>query len=93
MTQRAFLVHRHVSRSGPRHAKGNAHPLSSPGAPGARRETVKVANLIASHYGFAISGTPPGHADSAHAAPVGHQAGRTDLIRFALAGTPGGCKH
>jgi hypothetical protein len=28
-------------------------------------------------------------ADSAHPAPVGHQAGRTDLIRSALAGTPG----
>jgi hypothetical protein len=35
----------------------------------------------------------PQRADSAHAVAVGHQAGRADLIRSALAGTPGGCKH
>jgi hypothetical protein len=59
MTHQAFLVHRHVSRSGPRQTRGDAHPTSLPGAVGARRETVKVANLISSHYGFAISGKPP----------------------------------
>jgi hypothetical protein len=60
MTHQAFLVHRHVSRSGPRQAKGmqTRRPRRAPSAEGAGR--VKVANLIASHYGFAISGTPPG---------------------------------
>ena len=61
MTHQAFLVHRHVSRSGPRQAKGDADPPSSPDAVGARRQPVKVTNLIASHYGFAISREPPGH--------------------------------
>ena len=59
MTHQAFLVHRHVSRSGARQAKGDADPPSSPGAVGARRWSVKVANLIASHYGFARK--PPRH--------------------------------
>jgi hypothetical protein len=58
MTHQALLVHRHVSQSGPRQ-KGDAHPPSSPGAAGARRSSVKVANLIASHY--AISRKPPRH--------------------------------
>jgi hypothetical protein len=61
MIHQASLVHRHVSRSGPRQAKGDAGPPASPGAVSARRETLKVANLIASHYGFAISGKPPRH--------------------------------
>jgi hypothetical protein len=61
MTHQAFLVHRHVSRSGPRQAKGDADPPSSPDAVGARRQPVKVTNLIASRYGFAISRKPPGH--------------------------------
>jgi hypothetical protein len=59
MTHQAFLVHRHVSRSGPRQAKGDAHPPSSPGAAGARGGAVKVANLIASYY--AISRKPARH--------------------------------
>jgi hypothetical protein len=58
MTHQAFLVHRHVSRSDPRQA-GDADPRSSPGAAGAMRGAVKVANLIASHY--AISRKPPRH--------------------------------
>jgi hypothetical protein len=61
MTYPAFLVHRHPLRSDPRQAKGDADPPSSPGAAGAMRGPVKVPNLIASHYGFAISGEPPGH--------------------------------
>jgi hypothetical protein len=59
MTHQAFLVHRHVSRSGPRQAKGDADAPSSPGAVGARRWSVKVAALIASQY--AISRKPPRH--------------------------------
>jgi hypothetical protein len=61
MTRQSSLVHRHVSRSGPRQAKGDADPPSSPGAVGGRRQPVKVANPIASHYGFAISRKPPTH--------------------------------
>jgi hypothetical protein len=61
MTRQSSLVHQHVSRSGPRQANGAAHPLSSPGAVGARRWSVKVANLFAAHYGFAISRKPPRH--------------------------------
>jgi hypothetical protein len=63
MTHQAFpfLVHRHLLRSGSLEAKGDAHPPSSPGAVGARRGAVKVGNLIASHYGFAISRKPQGH--------------------------------
>jgi hypothetical protein len=61
MTYQAFLVHRHGSRPGPRQAKEDADPPSSPGAVGGRRLLVKVANLIASQYGFAISRKPPGH--------------------------------
>ncbi|MDX6548887.1 MAG: hypothetical protein QOG33_2437 [Gaiellales bacterium] len=61
MTHQAFRVHRHVLRSDPRRAKGHADRPSSPGAAGAMRGPVKVPNLIASHYGFAISGEPPGH--------------------------------
>jgi hypothetical protein len=60
MTHQSSLVHRHVSRSGPRQANGDAQP-SSPGAVGARRWSVKVANPIASHYGFAISRKPSRH--------------------------------
>jgi hypothetical protein len=59
MTHPAFLVHRHLLRSGSVDAKGNAHPPLSPGAAGARRGAVRVANLIASHYGFARK--PPRH--------------------------------
>jgi hypothetical protein len=61
MTPQAFLVHRHVLRSGSLQAKGDADPPSSPGPAGAMRQPVKVANLIASHYGLAISRKPPGH--------------------------------
>jgi hypothetical protein len=60
MTPQSFLV-RHVSRSDPHQAKADADPPSSPRAVGARRQSVKVANLIASHYGFAISRKPPRH--------------------------------
>jgi hypothetical protein len=61
MTHRTLLVNRDVSRSGPRQAKGDGHPLSSPGAVGAKGWSVKVANLFAAHYGFAIARKPPRH--------------------------------
>jgi hypothetical protein len=61
MTHQGFRVHRHVSRSGPGQAKGDADRPSSPGRVGARRWSVKVEDLIASHYGFAISREPPSH--------------------------------
>jgi hypothetical protein len=61
MLHQAFLVHRHLLRSGSRQANGHADPPSSLGAVGGRRWSVKVANLIASQYGFAISGKPPRH--------------------------------
>jgi|SRR5450755_2513763 len=53
MTHQSFLLHRHVSRPAPRQANLEADPPTSPGAAGAMRGAVKVANLIASHYGFA----------------------------------------
>jgi hypothetical protein len=37
MTHQAFLVHRHLLRSGSVEAKGDAHPPPWPGAAGARR--------------------------------------------------------
>jgi hypothetical protein len=61
MTHPAFLVRRHLLRSGSVEAKGDAHPPPSPGAAGARRWSVKVANLIASQYGFEISAKTQRH--------------------------------
>jgi hypothetical protein len=59
MTLRALVVHPPVSRSGARAAKGDADVPSSPGAlGGGRRWSVKVANVFAAHYGFAISRKP-----------------------------------
>jgi hypothetical protein len=60
MTYQGFQVHRRLARSDPRQPEA-ADPRSSPGTVGRRRWSVKVANLIASQYGFTISGKPPGH--------------------------------
>jgi hypothetical protein len=61
MTHQSSLVQRHISRSGPRQAKGEVTPPSSPGAAVGRPWSVKVAHLITSHYGFAISRKPSKH--------------------------------
>jgi hypothetical protein len=58
MNLQVSLLHRHASRSRPRGANGRANPPSSPGAAGARRWSVKVTSLFASHHGFAISRRP-----------------------------------
>ena len=58
MTLRAHIVHPPVLRSGARGAKRDADVPSSPGVLGGRRWSVKLANLFAGHYGFAISRKP-----------------------------------
>lgn len=61
MTHQSSLVHRHVSRAGGRQARGDADASSPLGAAGGRHWSVKVAHLITSQYGFAISRKPPKH--------------------------------
>ena len=61
MADQSSLVQRHMSRSGPLQAKGDIPAPSSRDAVGGRQWSVKVANVIAGRYGFAISTRPPKH--------------------------------